>query len=151
MAETAPILDITTKDRQKVRIDGAVYELRGSNDLALMDYQFIVGIGQRLSDLMTIAGDGKLTKAQSVELGEILDKVCSLGLIASPSVVKRLGEVEKSLLVTTFLEPLGPTVQRMAHQGLLRRAAAGVKPSRGFNGSTAATRRTGSRRSRTAR
>lgn len=153
MAETtAPLLDINTQiARQTVRIDGTPYEMRGQRDLVMSEYQSITRFAPRLGELMTAAGSGTLKKAHEAELGELLDECMRMALIASPSVHKRLSQVEKSMVAVCFLEPLGPMLLRLIPRRLVTRFQAGTKSSPASRGSTAARQTSGGRKSRAAR
>lgn len=148
MADSTPVLDITTKTaRQFVRIDGAKYELRSPNDIGLDEYQTLIRIGPRIAELLALT---TRDSADSSELGEILSEATRLALLAPNAVVKRLGQVEQVMVVTAFLEPSAKRMQELGR--LIGRPASpsnGQKPSLDLPGSTAAARSAG-RKSRSA-
>lgn len=146
MATPDRVLDITTdRARPVVRIDQVTYPLRTTNDLTLDAYKTLERLTPRIGALLL---QDALTPAEGKELGQLLDQVCRLALVAPPAVLDRLSDVHRVQVFTVFTELLMPSLPRASRApGLEARPATGRKPSRASNASTVAASSSGSRRS----
>ena len=144
---TSPVLDLTTdSQRPTVRIDQVAYELRTSNDLTLQSFKELERITPRVGALML---QEALSVDEGRELSQLLDTVCRMALVAPEAVQAGLGDVHRVLIFKVFSELLTPSLQRAGAE-LMRQPADGMRSSRGSSASTAAPRRAGSRRPRSA-
>lgn len=145
---TAPLLDIfTTRDRPFIRIDGADYELRTSNDLTLEAYRAIERAAPRINTLIVKSG---MSPAEESELSQLLDMVCRRALVAPDDLLGRLGDINRMVIFTAFTNLLTPSLLRTRATLAEASTAPGTKSSRGSRGSSAGNRKRGSRASRSA-
>jgi hypothetical protein len=149
MAIVQPVLDLTTDlERPTVKIDQVAYLLRTARDLTLDAYKALERATPRIAALLLA---DVLSADEGQELSHLLDSACQIALIAPEAVHAKLGDVQRMQIFQVFTERLTPKL-RMAASARPTTAgrAAGTKPSRGSNGSTAAPPRVGSRRRRSA-
>lgn len=148
MAE-APILDLSTKrERLNIKIDHVAYLLRTADDLTLAQFRTMERIAPRLAILLAL---DQVSDEDEQELVALLDVACAIAIDAPAALVQQLSPVARVSVFNVFTELLLPRLlQTRASLG----ATAGTAPMIGTgrspvsNASMVATKRRGSRRSR---
>lgn len=151
MATPDRVLDIITEDqaRPTVWINQVEYLLRTKKDLALDVYKTLERITPPISALL--AAD-TLTPEQGSELGQLLDRVCRIALVAPDAGIHdRLCDLDRLGVYQVFMELLTPSLLRVARAVAQKEPrATGPTPSRASSASTAAPLKGGSQRRRSA-
>lgn len=96
-----PVLDLQTLiERPHVRIDGILYEIRSPEEISLLDAARIAALGNRLSELFSIA---ELSTAEEREIGEVVDQLYSKVNASIPDeVTERLPDDFKISIIEVF-------------------------------------------------
>lgn len=99
--EKEALLDIsTTITRQRIRIDGELYELASPEDFEMHEFMWIADRGQKIGELM---GDG-YTDEQGADLDIKLDDLAKKVLLVPDNIFKKLKASHKLAIIRVFSE-----------------------------------------------
>lgn len=145
MAATRPLLDLTTLlQRETIRIDGIVYDLRNSNELTIFDLARLQRTADRVQQLDGLA---EPTADELAEYARLLDRAVRIILDAPEAVHAKLRTAQREAIVWTFIGLSQPSLgltRAPATETAVTAPAKTARPSaRGSRASTAARRKAG--------
>jgi hypothetical protein len=106
---------LTARDRPVVKIDGATYQLRTSNDLTLEVFRRLERDGPRLTALLArVETDDQLTQTDEGDLTALLAELCADVLLAPARVLARLQEAHRLAIYTAFSKALAAELAEQA-------------------------------------
>lgn len=99
-ASRAPLLDLNTLViRPLVRIDGVAYEMRGPDELSILENHRLLALGKRAEAIEEIQDP---TEADHAEYQEVLSRICRTVLLAPAEVLGRLLVPQRAAVALTF-------------------------------------------------
>lgn len=134
------VLELTTvRQRQKIKIDGIEYEMRGWDEFDLDQYLRILPLLEKVGDL----NKANLTTEQGKEIGGIVNQLSQLFLPDVPEkTFGKLTPVQKIQIVSAAGEGAATNFFEKMTAGI---KAKGRSSSRGSKGSTGVRRKSGKR------
>lgn len=99
-------LSISTEiKRPKINIDGAVFELRVSEDFGIRESAFLQDAGKRIKDL---SNKPEMAEEEAEKLAYLLDAVTRKIVIDLPDAVfEKLRDAHKIAIINTFTQAVG--------------------------------------------
>lgn len=145
MAATKPLLDLSTLiQRETIRIDGIVYDLRNSGELTIFDLAHLERTSERVHQLDQLA---EPSTDERDEYGRLLAKAVPLILDAPPEVHAKLSTAQREAILWTFIglsQPsLGLTRAAATETAATASAKTARRSARGSRASTVAPRKAG--------
>lgn len=145
MAATRPLLDLTTLiQRETIRVDGVVYDLRNSSELTIFDLARLQRTADRVHQLDQIA---EPTVDERDEYARLVEKAVRVILDAPEAVHTKLSTAQREAILWTFIGLSQPSLGLTRAPGTETAATAPTKTARrsarGSRASTVAPRKAG--------
>lgn len=122
MATPTPVLDISTViERPTIRINGANYQLRTSNEFTYLTYRHW---SLKFKRLAVLFGKAKRSKKEVAEQHTLLVDCCKAILMAPDAVHAKLEDVHRVQIVTVFFELLAAAIQKQSPRAGAKKPAA---------------------------